>query len=69
METTVDGVVRSKHRAVIAARLRDWYNALLVRCSADAEDMLRLVEEMESASASDALRYSFPIIGYRAGRR
>ena len=61
-------VARSRHRAVIACRLRDWYNAQLVKCSEDAEIMLQHVEEMGLPSDGAALRYSFPIPGFRSGR-
>jgi len=67
MERAHDAMARSRHRAVIAARLRDWYNAQLVDCSADAEAMLQRVEEMELPTDGATLQYSFPLARFRSG--
>lgn len=58
-------VARVRHRVIIASCLRHWYSVQLARCSEDAEAMLRRVEAMELPSDAAALRYSFPIAGFR----
>lgn len=63
-----DHISRSRHRAVIAARLRDWYNVQLVKCSEDTETMLQRVEEMEFPTDVAALENSFPLTRFRSGR-
>jgi hypothetical protein len=68
MERALDHMARSRHRAVIAARLRDWYNAQLVTCSEDAETMLQRVEQMELPFELPGLQYSFPLTRFRSGR-
>src|ERR1700689_4575614 len=52
METARDYVARRRHCAVIAARLRDWYEAQVAQCSLDAEIMPQGVEEMTAASST-----------------
>jgi hypothetical protein len=63
-----DDIARSKHRAVIARRLRDWYNVQLVECSVDAEKMLQRVEEAEPPTSGPFLQNSFPLATFRSGR-
>jgi hypothetical protein len=68
MGTAPSDIARSRHRAVIASCLRHWYNAQLAKCSEDAETTLQRVEQMELPSDGAALKYSFPIPGFRSGR-
>jgi hypothetical protein len=59
---------RARHRAVIACRLRDWYNVQLVQCAVDADRMLQRAEETELPTGVAALQYSFPLTTFRSGR-
>jgi hypothetical protein len=68
MGTAHGDTARRRHRAIIAKCLRHWYKAQLVKCSADAEAMLQRVEERELPTGGEALRFSFPIAGFRTGR-
>jgi hypothetical protein len=67
MERPPDNIARRTHRAVIARRLRDWYNVQLLECS-DAEIMLQRVEEAGPPTSDASLQNSFPLATFRSGR-